>query len=156
VEKKGETMNVSLLIIAVCMIVLVVISILKLFIAKYFVNSSLQKIEKIRKEIEPEIYRIKEISFKAGEIADIIRDVSVSTKKVVISIDDVVDDTSNKIKETTTEYKNTLTELKNEINTHVNFFSKRARGVEEYVDAVVAALSGIEKILSIVSKRRRL
>ncbi|MCK4278501.1 MAG: hypothetical protein KAW82_04880 [Desulfurellaceae bacterium] len=151
-----ETMNVSLLIIAICMIVLVVISILKLFVAKYFVNSSLQKIEKIRKEIEPEIYRIKEVSFKAGEIADVVKDVSTNLKKVADSVSDVVDDTSNKIKETTTDYKKTLSGLRDEVNTHINFFSRRARSAEEYVDAVIAALSGIEKILSIVSKRRKL
>jgi uncharacterized protein YoxC len=150
-----EMMSVSVLIIAICMIILVVVNILKLFVTKHFVNNSLQKIEKLKKEIEPEIYRIKEVSFKAGEIADVVKDVSTNLKKIADSVSDVVDDTSSKIKETTTDYKKTVSDLRDEVNTHINFFSKKARDIEQYIDAVMVALVGIEKILDIISKRRR-
>ncbi len=151
-----ETINVPLLIIAICMIILVIINILTLFVAKYYISSSLQKIEKIRKEIEPEIYRIKEVSFKAGEVADAIKDVSTNLKKITCSVSDVVDDASNKIKETTTDYKKTLSNLRDEVDAYIKLFSRKTQSTEEYVGAVITTLSGIEKILSIISKRRKL
>ncbi|MGC8502480.1 hypothetical protein [Desulfurella sp.] len=135
--------EVSLAVIAIVYLGVAIFGLVALILVKNQYTKMQQKIDEIKKEIQPLVADSKDMFYKASDMVNMSKEILLSVKELSNKAKDTMSDVLDGAKEASNSVSNLVIDTNKKAKNHIEYVFDRVESIEEKLDEVYAYLFGI-------------